>query len=207
MKRWDRLFRRQRGLTKDRACAAAPEATGTLELSPSGIAHMGRLSGRLEKLTGWRIVPVAERVADEIRHREFRGLAGGLLPGFRECLCRGKGRAGFRGPRGGVRGPCDDARRTCLIPERAEDPASSEHAASRTFCRLRRLAPPGQSRWPMMAPVAIRSDRRASVALPEDEKGSSSARLKYFRSIDGLSLVMFTCAMVQLPNWRTSISS
>ena len=69
MKRRDRLARRQREVTKDRACAAAPETTGTLELSPSGIAHMERLSDRLEKLTGWRIVPVAERVADEIRHR------------------------------------------------------------------------------------------------------------------------------------------
>ena len=64
--RWDRLFRRQREVTKDRACAAALEAMGTLELSPSGIPHMGRLSDRLEKLTGWRIVPVAELVPDEI---------------------------------------------------------------------------------------------------------------------------------------------
>jgi phenylalanine-4-hydroxylase len=64
--RWDRLFRRQREVTRGRACAAALEAMGTLELSPSGIPHMGRLSDRLETLTGWRIVPVAELVPDEI---------------------------------------------------------------------------------------------------------------------------------------------
>jgi phenylalanine-4-hydroxylase len=63
--RWDRLFRRQREVTKGRACAAALEAMGTLELSSSGIPHMGRLSDRLETLTGWRIVPVAELVPDE----------------------------------------------------------------------------------------------------------------------------------------------
>ena len=64
--RWDRLFRRQREVTRGRACAAALEAMAALELSPSGIPHMGRLSDRLEKLTGWRIVPVAELVPDEI---------------------------------------------------------------------------------------------------------------------------------------------
>jgi phenylalanine-4-hydroxylase len=64
--RWDRLFRRQREVTKGRACKAALEAMGALELSPSGIPHMGRLSDRLETLTGWRIVPVAELVPDDI---------------------------------------------------------------------------------------------------------------------------------------------
>lgn len=64
--RWDQLFRRQREVTRGRACAAALEAMGTLELSPSGIPHMGRLSDRLEALTGWRIVPVAELVPDDI---------------------------------------------------------------------------------------------------------------------------------------------
>jgi phenylalanine-4-hydroxylase len=64
--RWDRLFRRQREVTKGRACAAALEAMDRLELSPSGIPHMGRLSDRLEALTGWRLVPVAELVPDDI---------------------------------------------------------------------------------------------------------------------------------------------
>lgn len=64
--RWDRLFRRQRDVTKVRACGAALEAMSALELSPSGIPHMGRLSDKLEKLTGWRVVPVAELVPDDI---------------------------------------------------------------------------------------------------------------------------------------------
>ncbi|WP_375210441.1 phenylalanine 4-monooxygenase [Hyphomonas jannaschiana] len=64
--RWDRLFRRQKEVTRGRACSAALEAMEALELSPSGIPHMGRLSDRLEKITGWRIVPVAELVPDEI---------------------------------------------------------------------------------------------------------------------------------------------
>ncbi len=64
--RWDRLFRRQREVTRGRACAAALDAMSRLELSPSGIPHMGRLSDRLEKLTGWRVVPVAELVPDDI---------------------------------------------------------------------------------------------------------------------------------------------
>lgn len=64
--RWDRLFLRQREVTRDRACAASLSAMQALELSPSGIPHMGRLSDRLERLTGWRVVPVAELVPDDI---------------------------------------------------------------------------------------------------------------------------------------------
>ena len=64
--RWDRLFRRQKQVTKGRACSAALEAMDALELSPSGIPHMGQLSDRLEAMTGWRVVPVAELVPDEI---------------------------------------------------------------------------------------------------------------------------------------------
>jgi phenylalanine-4-hydroxylase len=64
--RWDRLFRRQKEVTKGRACRPALEAMETLELSPSGIPHMGRLSDRLETITGWRVVPVAELVPDDV---------------------------------------------------------------------------------------------------------------------------------------------
>lgn len=64
--RWDRLFRRQKTVTKNRACSVALKAMDALELSPSGIPHMGRLSDRLEKITGWRVVPVAELVPDDI---------------------------------------------------------------------------------------------------------------------------------------------
>ncbi|KCZ49338.1 phenylalanine 4-monooxygenase [Hyphomonas pacifica] len=64
--RWDRLFRRQREVAKGRACATALKAMEELELSASGIPHMGELSDKLEKITGWRVVPVAELVPDEI---------------------------------------------------------------------------------------------------------------------------------------------
>jgi phenylalanine-4-hydroxylase len=37
-----------------------------LELSQSGIPDMEKLSGRLTKLTGWRVVPVLELVPDDI---------------------------------------------------------------------------------------------------------------------------------------------
>lgn len=64
--RWDRLFRRQNEIAGGRACQAALDAMRKLELSPSGIPDMGRLSDKLEKLTGWRVVPVAELVPDEV---------------------------------------------------------------------------------------------------------------------------------------------
>jgi phenylalanine-4-hydroxylase len=64
--RWDRLFRRQQQITSNRACAAARGAMQQLQLSASGIPDMQQLSDRLEALTGWRIVPVAELVPDEV---------------------------------------------------------------------------------------------------------------------------------------------
>ncbi len=64
--RWDRLFRRQQDVTQGRACEAVRKAMTALELSPSGIPDMERLSDRLESLTGWRVVPVAELVPDDI---------------------------------------------------------------------------------------------------------------------------------------------
>lgn len=64
--RWDRLFHRQKAVTRDRACTAALEAMDKLELSASGIPHMGELSDKLQKLTGWQVVPVAELVPDEV---------------------------------------------------------------------------------------------------------------------------------------------
>lgn len=64
--RWDRLYRRQRDVLKGRACAPFLKALETLELSSAGVPHMGRLSDRLEGLTGWRVVPVADLVPDPI---------------------------------------------------------------------------------------------------------------------------------------------
>lgn len=64
--RWDRLFARQRKVLIGRACDAFLQAMDALELSASGIPDMARLSDRLEPITGWRVVPVADLVPDEI---------------------------------------------------------------------------------------------------------------------------------------------
>jgi len=64
--RWDRLFKRSRAILQDRACDEFIAALNALELSRSGIPHMERLSDRLEKLTGWRVVPVSALVPDEV---------------------------------------------------------------------------------------------------------------------------------------------
>lgn len=64
--RWDRLFTRQQRILPGRASEAFVEAMTSLRLSSSGVPHMGRLSDRLEKLTGWRVVPVADLVPDEV---------------------------------------------------------------------------------------------------------------------------------------------
>ncbi len=39
--RWDRLFRRQKEVTKGRACTAALNAMAALELSPAGVDPSG----------------------------------------------------------------------------------------------------------------------------------------------------------------------
>lgn len=64
--RWDRLFRNQQRLLPGRACGEFVAAVQRLELSESGIPDMERLSERLVKLTGWRVVPVADLVPDEV---------------------------------------------------------------------------------------------------------------------------------------------
>jgi phenylalanine-4-hydroxylase len=64
--RWDRLFERSRAILQDRACDEFSAMMHTLKLSESGIPNMERLSDRLEKITGWRVVPVAELVPDEV---------------------------------------------------------------------------------------------------------------------------------------------
>ena len=74
--RWDRLFARQLEILKDRACSDYLQAVKTLELSERGVPDMERLSDRLEKITGWRVVPVTELVPDEVffnhlAHRRF----------------------------------------------------------------------------------------------------------------------------------------
>jgi len=64
--RWDRLFARQRDILENRACPEFLEAMKALRLSDQGIPHMERLSDRLEVKTGWRVVPVADLVPDDV---------------------------------------------------------------------------------------------------------------------------------------------
>jgi phenylalanine-4-hydroxylase len=64
--RWDRLFRRSQGILQQRACDEFLTAMAALQLSESGIPDFETMSDRLEKLTGWRVVPVAELVPDDI---------------------------------------------------------------------------------------------------------------------------------------------
>ncbi|WP_282610194.1 phenylalanine 4-monooxygenase [Pelagibius sp. Alg239-R121] len=64
--RWDRLLARQSEILPGRACDSFLEAVAKLKLSEAGIPEFERLSDRLQDLTGWRVVPVAELVPDEI---------------------------------------------------------------------------------------------------------------------------------------------
>ena len=64
--RWDRLFARSQAILKDRACDEFLAAMDRLQLSEAGIPDMTKLSDRLERISGWRIVPVAELVPDDI---------------------------------------------------------------------------------------------------------------------------------------------
>ncbi len=64
--RWDRLFRRSQTVLEGRACDEFLAAMTTLQLSEAGIPDMAKLSDRLEAISGWRVVPVAELVPDDI---------------------------------------------------------------------------------------------------------------------------------------------
>src|SRR5712671_6425735 len=64
--RWDRLFKRSQAVLHDRACDEFTAMMHTLKLSESGIPDMERLSDRLERITGWRVVPVTDLVPDDV---------------------------------------------------------------------------------------------------------------------------------------------
>jgi phenylalanine-4-hydroxylase len=64
--RWRRLFDRQARLLPGRACEAFLDAKAKLGLSGSGIPDFEKLSQRLNVLTGWRVVPVAGLIPDDI---------------------------------------------------------------------------------------------------------------------------------------------
>jgi len=64
--RWDRLFRNQAAILPGRAADEFTRAMHDLRLSEAGIPDMEKLSDRLEKMTGWRVVPVTDLVPDDI---------------------------------------------------------------------------------------------------------------------------------------------
>lgn len=64
--RWDRLLARATEVLPGRACDAFLASAKTLALSKGGIPDMAELSDRLEPLTGWRVVPVAGLVPDDV---------------------------------------------------------------------------------------------------------------------------------------------
>jgi phenylalanine-4-hydroxylase len=74
--RWDRLFARAQTVLKGRACDEFLAALNTLQLSEAGIPDLEKLSAKLQPLTGWQVVPVAELVPDDVffdhlAHRRF----------------------------------------------------------------------------------------------------------------------------------------
>jgi phenylalanine-4-hydroxylase len=64
--RWDRLFKLSQAILRGRACDEFVAMMNALELSQTGIPDLERLSDRLERITGWRVVPVAGLVPDEV---------------------------------------------------------------------------------------------------------------------------------------------
>ncbi|MET0969738.1 MAG: phenylalanine 4-monooxygenase [Tardiphaga sp.] len=64
--RWDRLFARAKVVLQGRACDEFLTALNTLQLSDTGIPDLEKLSARLQPLTGWQVVAVAELVPDDV---------------------------------------------------------------------------------------------------------------------------------------------
>jgi phenylalanine-4-hydroxylase len=64
--RWDRLFRRSLAALQNRACDEFIAMVKALSLSDGGIPDMEKLSDRLQSVTGWRVVPVAGLVPDDV---------------------------------------------------------------------------------------------------------------------------------------------
>jgi len=63
---WDRLFARQTAQLPGRACGAYLRGLDVLRLSRPGVPDFEELSGRLEALTGWRVVAVPGLVPDAV---------------------------------------------------------------------------------------------------------------------------------------------
>jgi phenylalanine-4-hydroxylase len=74
---WRTLYRRMEALLPGRACDEFLAGMSALDLNENQIPHAERLSDRLERLTGWRVVPVPSLVPDEIF---FKHLAARRFP-------------------------------------------------------------------------------------------------------------------------------
>jgi len=64
--RWGRLYGRMERILPGRACQPFLDALETLRLPKTRIPDMAELSARLEPVTGWRVVPVAGLVPDDV---------------------------------------------------------------------------------------------------------------------------------------------
>ena len=64
--RWNRLLTRAQAGLQNRACSEFLAALQQLPLSEGGIPNMEKLSDKLEAISGWRVVPVAELVPDAV---------------------------------------------------------------------------------------------------------------------------------------------
>ena len=63
---WRTLFERQTKILPGRACDEYLDGLARLDLVSDQIPHFERLSDRLEKLSGWRVVAVPSLVPDEV---------------------------------------------------------------------------------------------------------------------------------------------
>lgn len=64
--RWNRLCERQNKILPGRADEAFLKGLKALKITGDGIPDMEKLSDKLEGITGWRIVPVADLVPDDV---------------------------------------------------------------------------------------------------------------------------------------------
>lgn len=64
--RWTRLCTRQQAILPGRASDAFLKGLTKLDIIGNGIPDMEKLSDKLEAITGWRVVPVADLVPDEV---------------------------------------------------------------------------------------------------------------------------------------------
>lgn len=64
--RWNRLFERMAGLLPGRACAEFLAGLDRLSLGRAGVPDLEKLSDRLERISGWRVVAVPSLVPDHV---------------------------------------------------------------------------------------------------------------------------------------------